>query len=326
MVRALYTAVNVDSARPPFDTLHIKVFYPAAPTGSQTERMTGSVPVDTARGPLPVVLFFGGINLAAEAYQWLAVDLAEQGVAVALFNWVGETLPGAIGLTAGIDIARVSPGGYGTGPTTPAVAALLRALADLNADGVLKGALDLDRVVLGGHSAGGTMALHNARRDYFPGVVAAFAYGGHTMAATMLGYPPGAILPVAGDVPILLMGGGRDGVIAASSARYGLESDPVLPLRRTFDEAFAGARGDRYLVIFSGASHFTVAHPLDETAGRAFLDWPALGDEQALRADIAACAADFIATYVRDDADALGRMQAWLRRGGVEARATRSIT
>lgn len=321
MVRALYTAATVESARPPFATLHVKVFYPAAPSGDAAERMSGQVPVDAARAPLPVVIFFSGINLSAEAYQWLAVALAEGGAAVALFNWVGETLPGVIGLTAGLDIARVTPGGYGSGPTTPAVAAVLRALSDLNREGVLKGALDLDRVVLGGHSAGGTMALHNARRAYFPGVAAAFAYGGHTMAATMLGHAPGTILPVSGDMPMLIMGGGQDGVIAASSARYGLEADPVLPLRRTFDEAVAGGRGDRYLVVFPGANHFSIAHPLDETAGRAFLDWPGLGDAQSLRADIAACAADFIAAHARNDPAALGRMRAWLTRPGVEARA-----
>ncbi|MFC1466848.1 MAG: alpha/beta hydrolase family protein [Candidatus Brachytrichaceae bacterium NZ_4S206] len=309
MIRSLYTAVKVEGAQPPFDTVHLKVFYPAAPTGSDAERMTGVIPADAARGRMPVVLFFNGINIGADSYAWLAIALARQGIVVALFNWVGETLPGVIGLTNGLDLARVTPQTYGSAPTVPAIAQMLTALARLDQAGPLQGALALDRVVLGGHSAGGTVALHNANPRYFPQVVAGFSYAGHTMAATMLGFPPGTVLACASDLPLLLMGGGRDGVIAASGARYGQPGDPVAPLHRTFDEGIEGSRGDRHLVIWPGANHFTLAHPLDETAGRSFLDLPPQGDESVMRAHMTEVISAFILGAACNDAAADARLR-----------------
>jgi predicted dienelactone hydrolase len=294
MIRALYTAVKAEGVPSPFDTLHLKVFYPAAPTGNDAERMTGVVPADRSCGPMPVVIFFGGINIPAECYAWLAVALARQRIVTALFNWVGETLPGAIGLTIGLDLKRVTPQTYGCGPTVPAIGQIIAALDALNCSGPLEGALAPDRLILGGHSAGGTAALHNANPRYFARVVAGFSYAGHTLAATMLGFAPGTVLPCSPELPLLLMGGARDGVIAASAVRYGQAADPVLPLRCTFEEGIAGQRGDRYLAIWHGANHFTLAHPLDETSGRSFLDLPAQGDEAVTRAHISEVVAAFI--------------------------------
>ena len=302
MIRALYTAVKAEGTSPPFDTLQLKVFYPAALTGSEGERMSGVIPADRSRGPMPVVIFFNGINVPAECYAWLAIALARRHIVTALFNWVGETLPGMIGLTIGLDLRRVTPQTYGCGPTVPAIGQIIAALDALNRSGPLEGVLAMDRLVLGGHSAGGTAALHNANPRYFAQVVAGFSYAGHTLAATMLGFPPGSVLPCSSELPLLLMGGARDGVIAASSARYGQEADPVLPLRRTFEEGIAGRRGDRYLVIWRAANHFTLAHPLDETSGRSFLDLPAQGDEAVIRAHISEVIAAFIlAAAGRDD-------------------------
>ena len=40
------------------------------------------------------------INCGCELYQWLAVKLAERGLVVVTFSWVGENLPGiVVGLT-----------------------------------------------------------------------------------------------------------------------------------------------------------------------------------------------------------------------------------
>lgn len=305
VVRAVYSAARVEGATPPYDTLHLKLFYPAAPTGSQEERMTGNVAPRRAGAPFPVVVFFNGINLGPEAYQWLAVALAARDVATATFSWVGETLPGVIGLTSGVDLARVRPDTYGTGPTTTALGPILNALDALNegapwAPSPLRGALDLKSVILGGHSAGGTMALQNANPRFFLGVKGAFSYAGHTMASTMLGFPPGTILPVGADVPLLIAGGTRDGVIAASAVRYQQEGvarhDPIT---RTFEEGVSGARGDRWLWMLEGANHFTLAHPADDTAGRAFLDLPATLDEAAARADLARVIGDFVLSATR---------------------------
>jgi len=318
MIRALYTAVKAESASPPFDTLQLKVFYPAAPTGDDAERTSGVIPADRSRGPMPVVIFFNGINVPAECYAWLAIALARQHIVTALFNWVGETLPGTIGLTIGLDLRRVTPQTYGCGPTVPAIGQIIAALDALNRSGPLEGVLAMDRLVLGGHSAGGTAALHNANPRYFAQVVAGFSYAGHTLAATMLGFPPGAVLPCSSELPLLLMGGARDGVIAASSARYGQAADPVLPLRCTFEQGITGQRGDRYLVIWRAANHFTFAHPLDETAGRSFLDLPAEDDETAIRAHLSEVIAAFILAVVSRTRSALARLELLLNTPAVE--------
>ncbi len=74
--------------------------------------------------------------------------------------------------------------------------------------------LALDKVVLGGHSAGGRLALENAAPHFFPQVAATFAYGTSSSGFVQLGYTPGTILPLPSSVPILLMGGSCDGVVA----------------------------------------------------------------------------------------------------------------
>ena len=282
-IRSLYTATKIDSAIAPFDTLHLKVFYPAIATGSEAERMSGVMKADPSKGPMPIVIFFSGINLGAESYAWLAMQLAERGIVTVLFNWVGETLPGVIGLTVGVDIKQVMPNTYGSGPTTPAISAIHRALCLLNVSGPLAGALALNKIVLGGHSAGGTMVLQNAEPRYFNYVVGGFCYAGHTMAATMLGWPAQTVLPCSSNMPLLMLGGTRDGVIAVSSIRYGNADDPALPLRRTFENGISGNRGDRYFALIAGANHFTLAHPVDDSAGRSFLDLRATCDEDAAR-------------------------------------------
>lgn len=44
IVRAFWRAVKVETAVPPYDTLHLKVFYPAQTSDSQLERDQGIVP------------------------------------------------------------------------------------------------------------------------------------------------------------------------------------------------------------------------------------------------------------------------------------------
>jgi dienelactone hydrolase len=308
VIRSIYSAARVDSASAPYDTIHLKVYYPAEMSGSQDERMTGNVAPRKAGAPYPVVVFFNGINLGPEAYHWLAVALAERGLAVVTFGWVGETIPGVIGLTSGIDLDKVRPDTYGSGPSSLALGPILNALDALNenapwARSPLVGALDLNAVVLGGHSAGGTVALQNADTRYFPGVRGAFSYGGHTLASLMLGFPAGTVLAVSDAMPLLLIGGTRDGVIAASAARYQQEGAAIHdPITRTFDEAIGGAHGDRHLWMMAGANHFTIAHPIDDPAGRGFLDLPATVDEDAAREHMARVIGDFALSVTRGTA------------------------
>jgi dienelactone hydrolase len=274
-IRSLFHAVKVADTAAPYDTIHLKVFYPAQVSPTIMEQSMGSVPADRGQAPFPIAILFGGINCGLELYQWLAVKLAARGLVVVTFNWIAENLPGMVALTPGVDLQNLAPDRYGTAPTASALPALLAGLQELNSQGVLAGLLDLERVILGGHSAGGRVAIESANPIFYPQVVAAFAYGAHTAAIVQLGYAAGTILPIADALPILLIGGTCDGVIARSSDRYGVSwENATTPIERTF-AAMAGGRGDRYLLLVAGANHFSIVDPVDETTGTAFLDFPA---------------------------------------------------
>ncbi|MBP5971902.1 dienelactone hydrolase [Brasilonema sp. CT11] len=300
IVRAFFEAVNVESAKSPYDTVHLKVFYPAKMSGNDLEKDMGIVPVNPEQAPFPVVIFFNGVNCEAQKYQWLAVKLAERGLVVVLFNWIAESIPGIIGLTPGVDLAKWKRGVYGTAPTAAALPALLAKLEDLQAKGILAGTLDLQRIILGGHSAGGRVAIENADRRFFSQVTAAFAYGAHSAGGVNLGYEAGTILPLPDSLPLLLIGGTCDGVIANSSYRYGINpGDATTSVIRTFKEAIAGGRNDSYLVLLEGANHFSMADTSDFTTGRPFLDFPATQPQENFRLLIAEIIELFIDTHIR---------------------------
>lgn len=302
MIRSLYHAVRLPHAPAPHDTLHLKVYYPARPANTDQERMTGIIPADRARAPLPVVLFLNGINVGIEGYHWLACGLAERGLVVVLYTHVAETLPGVVGLTPALDLSRVRPDTYGTGPTCPAIAPVLAALQELNSQPAspLAGVLDLDCIILGGHSAGGTLALQNSQ--FFPAVRAVFTYAAHTQASTLLGFAPGTILPVAAK-PTLLISGDGDGVIAASRVRYGAASEAADPVALTFERALT-ANGASYWVQVAGANHFALVHPQDDTSARAFLDQPMTRPAEVIRQHLLSLITGFIRAHTWHEATA----------------------
>lgn len=305
-VRSLFRAATVEDASSPYNTIHLKVFYPIQMSDSDQEQNLGIVSADSQHSPFKVVIFFNGINCGSQLYQWLAVKLASRGLVVVTFSWVAENLPGMVALTPGVDIKMLAPHLYGTGPTASALPTLIAALEQLQAEGVLAGLLDLNHIILGGHSAGGRVAIESANERFFPQVVAAFAYGAHTAATVQLGYEPGTILPLPDSLPLLLIGGTCDGVIYNSSHRYGLMwEQPQTPVIRTFREALAGGRGDSYLLLLEGANHFSVAHPIDATTGTVFLDFPASQPEEQLRNLMAQAIGLFIDAHVRSQATAI---------------------
>ena len=216
-----------------------------------------------------------------------------------MFSWVAENLPGIVGLTPGVDIKMLAPNIYGTGPTASALPTLLKVLERLQVESVLAGLLDLDQIILGGHSAGGRVAIESAASQFFPQVVAAFAYGAHTAAAVQLGYPPNTILPLPDSLPLLLIGGTCDGVIANSSHVYGVTwKQATTPIEHTFIEAIAGGRDDSYLLLIEGANHFSIADPFDSTTGRPFLDFQSTQPAEQVRNLIAEAIGLFIDAHV----------------------------
>ncbi|MBD2435109.1 MULTISPECIES: alpha/beta hydrolase family protein [Fischerella] len=298
-VRAFFQAAKVESTESPYDRIYLKILYPAQMSGSHTGKNMAIVPADRQKAPFPVVIFFNGVNCEAHTYQWLAVKLVERGLVVVTFNWIVENPPGLVSLTPGMDFNMWKPGIYGTVPTASALPTLLAKLEQLQAEGILAGMLDLERVILGGHSAGGRVAIENANPSFFPQVAASFAYAAHSMGGTIMGYEPGTILPLPDSLPMLLMGGTCDGVIANSSDRYGIASgDATTAVRRTFQEAIAGGRNDNYLVLLEGANHFTITDPFDFTIGSGFLDFPTTQSPEALRLLIADIIGFFIDAHV----------------------------
>ncbi len=278
-VRAIFRAIKVEEAKSPFDVILAKVLYPSLEPNTDTERNSGILSPNKSKVPFPIVIMLNGVNCPPESYQWLGLELAKRGCIFVSFQWITDELPGGMqGLTPGIDVKFMNYETFGKGATGSAIHPILDDLAKINSSGLLENCMDLDNVILGGHSAGGSIALMNA--EYFPQVKAAFSYGAHTQGSTIMGFPANYVCPITSEKPILMLGGNNDGVITWSARRYGKEAeDCTISLKQTFDKAIAGNRGDRYLAIFEGANHFTFAHPQDKTTGRPFLDFEAKNDE-----------------------------------------------
>lgn len=303
-VRAFFEAAKVEGVESPYDTIHLKILYPAQ-ISDQLEKSTGIEPANPENAPFPVVILFNGFNCDAQQYQWLAVKLAERGLVVVLFNWITESLPGVISLTPGIDLEKMKPTIYRTAPTASALPALLAKLEQLQNKGILAGMLDLQRIILGGHSAGGIVSIENADPRFFPGVAASFAYGATSRGLLRMGYEPGTILALPDSLPMLLMGGTRDGFMVKSSELYGVSpGDATTPVIRTFQEAITGGRNDTYLVILEGANHFSIVDEPDSTIVKSSLDLKATQSQENLRLLMSKIISLFIDTYVRHQPEA----------------------
>ena len=311
IIRTLWRAVNVEEAQSPYNTIHLKVFYPGGLEQSEEEQNLGLVAVEREHAPYPVVIFFNGVNCGLEIYQWLAHILANKWLVVVVFNWVAEEFPGLIALSPGVKTAAWSKEFYGTMPSSSTLPVILTELENLQTESILAGSLDLNKIILGGHSAGGRVALENANPQFFPQVVAAFGYGVHSAMSVQAGYSPATIAPLPSSLPLLVMGGTSDGIIAQSSFRYGLEQweTPATPTIRTFQEAISGGRNDSYLVILAGANHLSIGDGVDSTTGRAFLDFPTTHPQNQYRALIAEIVSNFIDAHVRQNQEAFKELE-----------------
>ena len=309
-VRALFRAVAIPGAAAPYDRATLKIYYPASFSGTDEERDTGMVPVAVEHSPLPIVVIMPGINVGPESYGWLAKTLAVAGIVTVTYATIAEDMPGYVSLSPGLNIEALKPDTYGTRLSASALAPVLTELAAINREGLLAGHLDLDHIVLGGHSAGGTVALLNASANWFPGLCGCFSYGAHSGASTILGWPQDSLMPLPGQLPTLIMGGTQDGCIANSAGRYGDdETSPTARVERTFDEALGSDRGDSYLVLIEGANHFSMVFPEDESTGRPFIDFEATRPQEETRALLAGLIGDFVAVCVQGDEDARAALE-----------------
>ena len=248
-------------------------------------------------------------------YQWLAIALAEKGLVVVLYDWLIETNQN-VSLTPGVDLTAFSAENYGNIPSSLALPLLLNELDNLQSASVLAGLLDLQTIILGGHSAGGRLALENAEPKFCASnrnarLAGAFSYGAYSAAPMPLGKEPGTILSLPNSLPMLLIGGTKDGVIASNSQIYGLEqwSTPAEPIIRTFREAINSKREDSYLIIFEGANHFAMTNSADPTLSVAEKDFPATQPEAEIRSLMASIIALFIDSCIRHRPEATAQLE-----------------
>ena len=314
MVRALYRVAAIPGAAAPYDRVNLKIYYPALYGDSDSERNTGVIPPDEALAPYPVVILLPGINLGPSGTAWLAHRLAQAGYVTVATTAISEEMPGYISISPGLLLDKLTPGNYATGPSCSLLQPVVDELQRIQAESVLAGRLDLQRIALGGHSAGGTAALLNANPAWLPGVRAAFSYAAHSGASMALGWPAETVLPLPAALPVLLLGGDRDGVIAASAHRYGRDkADPLHTIARTFDEGVQPCDGRSHLAILAGANHFTFAARHDGATGRAFLDWESDAEPELLRQRLGDLIADFLDGTVRENTVASQRLQEQLQ-------------
>ncbi len=212
--------------------------------------------------PFPIAVFCNPVNIGPEFARWIATALARHGIVTATFSWMSSV--------QGFDV--MVPG-VQTGPGT--VAAIVAGIERLNGQaGPLKGRLDTSTVVVGGHSAGGSIALMAADLTTHPQVRAVFSMAGHNARPhgdTVKFEPLGN-----GGIPVFLIAGTNDGVIDRSRFRYGVAPGVEWdPMGRTFNESLTDLHRRHVFARLSGANHFSFADPDDDaTVGRPFMDSP----------------------------------------------------
>ena len=321
-VRAVWNAARVPGADDPYATVHFRVAYPAAPPRGGLDPVLGIIGPDPRRLPLRVVVIQPNFNCGPELYAWLARVLALAGFAAVTYTWV-SLLPGdRPGLGTGVDLTAVTPQTLGTRSPHLLLPCLLDALARTPD---LAGALDLDHVVIGGHSAGGSLALLAASRAWHPQVRGAFSYAGHTRAQLPQGFGEDAYLRLAADVPLLLLGGTADGVVTAVAEQQTGRTGDRHPMHETHRRSVP--RGvDSWLALLDGANHYAFAEGYDGSSGRGYLETEgtmAAADARALIADLVV---DFCRYCLHDDAVARARLDATQdgeRQGLINPDATR---
>lgn len=235
-------------------------------------------PAGLSRWPLAVVL--PGFGCAAESYGWLARTLADTFICTLTYSLIEQSSFGDPIFTPGIDFDTATPAAHGSAPRCTALPSLLQAVASCR----LANHLDLTRIALIGHSAGGAAALADVARPWTPGTVAAVTYGAHGVGAVKAGWGDGTVCPIQ-PVPTLLLAGDHDGLgdAAAVDGRYGPNFSSMQDLIARTLEA-CGPNSE--LRTFAGAGHFALAENYDGSMSTGYLEKGSGLEGPAVRAAI----------------------------------------
>jgi fermentation-respiration switch protein FrsA (DUF1100 family) len=201
-------------------TYSVRDFLPPAVAALVPAEIDDTVTIDATRdapaatdGPYPIVLFSHGFTAFRLGSSNLARHLASWGMVVASTDHPSRDLLNNLGGTTD-----------GKPPAVDQLRSMRTYLTTLDADPVLGGALDNERVALAGHSAGGGTVVEMALDD---GILGYASYASGLRAA-------------APDVPSLFMAGELDGVVPA--------------VERT-TAAFEAAPSPSWLWVFAGSGH-----------------------------------------------------------------------
>jgi predicted dienelactone hydrolase len=202
------------------DTYNVRTFLPpgiaALITGDIDDSFTIAATRDAAPspdGPFPIVLFSHGASSYRLQSSTLAQHLASWGIATASTDHPSRDLLNGLGGTA-----------EGQPPAIDQMRSMRSYLGTLGDDPVLAGALDTERVALGGHSAGGGTVAELALD---PGILGYVSYAS-------------GLRESVADVPSLFLAG---------------ELDTIVPLSERTQAAFDAAPPPSWLWVIPGAGH-----------------------------------------------------------------------
>lgn len=221
----------------PLVAFGLKAAYRSVKVGSG-EVQTKLIYHDTER---PLVIFLSGANCPSESYNWLTVALAKRGLAVLTATHIDHdcllSLPYDLSRLESLDKYREEA------PSLKGLKAVVESLKSFP--------VDLDRVAIGGHSSGGRAVLDMIAFNQID-ALCAFTYGASFVNGPRSPLAP-TIVPFRNEVPLLLIGGDRDGV----SQKLSSVNDPLETIQRTLENGgeLVEAR------VVKGANHLVACDP-----------------------------------------------------------------
>ncbi len=185
-----------ESTRGGTDTSKVRDFLPAGVAALVPAETDDTLTIDATRdalaapdGPFPIVLFSHGASAFRLQSTTIAQHLASWGIIIASTDHPTRDLLNSLGGTA-----------EGQPPAVDQMRSMRTYLTTLDADPILAGVLDNDRIALGGHSAGGGTIAEMA---VDPGILGYVSYAS-------------GLRDTVPNVPSLFMAGANDGIIPAS--------------------------------------------------------------------------------------------------------------